>query len=112
MENIVLLNRTIEANVLIISYRGYGNSTGYPSESGLMLDAEGTFNHIFTKLENIDRAKIFIFGRSLGGAVGIYAASLKRWDIKGIILENTFTSIPEMVDVLMPKIAWMKRLVL
>ena len=46
-------------------------------------------------------------GRSLGGAVSIYLASLDAFknEIRGLILENTFTSIQDMVAVLFPPLA-------
>jgi hypothetical protein len=50
---------------------------------------------------------IYLHGRSLGGAVAIYAASQileYKFKIKGLIVENTFLSIPDMVAVLFPKI--------
>ena len=31
---------TLHVNIAIIAYRGYSDSTGYPTEKGLMLDAE------------------------------------------------------------------------
>jgi fermentation-respiration switch protein FrsA (DUF1100 family) len=53
-----------------VGYRGYGHSEGTPSEAGLEIDAESVFffalNH-----KDINNQKLFIFGRSLGGAVGI-----------------------------------------
>ena len=50
---------------------------------------------------------IFVLGRSLGGAVSIYIAtnqSLKN-EIKGIIIENSFTSIQDMVKILFPPLS-------
>lgn len=52
------------------------------------------------------------FGRSLGGAVAISLAHRYSDNVKGIIVENTFLSIPDMVDVLMPWAAYIKHLVL
>ena len=45
-----------------------------------------------------------MFGRSLGGAVAIDLVSKNKAvsNIKGLILENTFTSIPDMVDKIFP----------
>jgi pimeloyl-ACP methyl ester carboxylesterase len=43
--------------------------------------------------------KLFLIGRSLGGAVAAYAASLDPNLFDGLILENTFTSISDMVDI-------------
>ena len=45
-----------------------------------------------------DAEPIFIIGRSLGGAVASYMVSLDETPFEGLILENTFTSIADMVD--------------
>jgi dienelactone hydrolase len=54
-------------------FNRYGKSEGTPSENGLLLDAEAAMEHI-TNRRDIDQAKIFIHGVSLGGAVAIHAA--------------------------------------
>jgi alpha-beta hydrolase superfamily lysophospholipase len=59
--------------VLAMSYRGYGYSEGTPTEKGLMLDSEAIVRYTFEKIrEDINVNDVYIFGRSLGGAVGIY----------------------------------------
>ena len=83
--------------MLILAYRGYGNSEGKPSEEGLKLDAEATLEYAQNH-EEIDNDRIFVFGRSLGGAVATQLAMNKSNSIKGLIIENTFTSISDMVD--------------
>jgi fermentation-respiration switch protein FrsA (DUF1100 family) len=75
-----------------------------------MTDARATMEHVFEELP-IDHTRVFVFGRSLGGAVAIYAAGLD-FPIAGIILENTFTNIADMVNAVMPKIAFLKFLIL
>ena len=57
-----------------VSYRGYGPSEGSPSEAGLKLDAE-TALEFCMGYEHFDLSKLFVFGRSLGGAVAIDVAS-------------------------------------
>lgn len=73
MDIIEQFYRQIGVNIFIISYRGYGKSTGSPSEMGLQIDAETAVTYLFEQ-SNINKDKIFIYGSSLGGAVGIYAA--------------------------------------
>jgi alpha-beta hydrolase superfamily lysophospholipase len=58
--------------------------------------------------EEIDNQRIFVYGISLGGAVAAQLATTKGNSIKGLILENTFTSIGDMVDRLMPMVAKFK----
>lgn len=59
---------------MLIAYRGYSDSEGIPSEAGLYLDAQAILDHLFNR-NDIDVSKIFIHGRSLGGAMAIYSAS-------------------------------------
>jgi hypothetical protein len=83
--------------VLIFDYRGYGGSSGRPSERGLLLDGEAAFDWL--RGETGGRP-IFFFGRSLGGAVAARVA-LRR-PAAGLILESTFTSVPAMARVAFP----------
>ena len=110
LPNIEVLVKRLNCNVLIIDYRGYGNSEGVPSEEGLRLDAEATLEYALNR-EDINNDRIFLFGRSLGGAVAAQLAMSKGNSIKGVILENTFTSIGDMVDQLMPMVALFKRFI-
>jgi fermentation-respiration switch protein FrsA (DUF1100 family) len=76
-------------DVLIIDYRGYGQSTGRPGENGLYLDSEAAWDYLVSQ-RNVEPGRIIIFGRSLGGAVGARLAS--RQDAGGLIMESVFTS--------------------
>jgi pimeloyl-ACP methyl ester carboxylesterase len=63
----------------------------------------------------IDPSKIFLFGRSLGGAVAFdlaYYAQQHELSLAGVMVENTFLSISAMVDKLMPFLIPIKPLVL
>ncbi|ODV93131.1 hypothetical protein PACTADRAFT_51761 [Pachysolen tannophilus NRRL Y-2460] len=91
----------MKCNVIIYSYRGYGKSTGTPSEAGLKIDAESVCEWIM-KDNQISNSKIILHGRSLGGAVAIYIASSHPNLIGGIILENTFLSITKLIPYLFP----------
>ena len=110
LPNIDILVKTLNCNVLILAYRGYGHSEGKPSEEGLKLDAEATLEYALNR-PDIDTSRLFVFGRSLGGAVAAQLAMNKGAFLKGIILENTFTSISDMVDQLMPLVAIFKRFI-
>ncbi|KAL4464801.1 hypothetical protein ABPG74_011362 [Tetrahymena malaccensis] len=104
-------NNQANVNVVLIAYRGYSNSEGEPSENGLMIDAEAILTHVFSRTD-IDTNKIYLHGRSLGGAVSIYSASTLKFNLAGVIVENTFTSISDMVDVIFSKVRFLKGLVL
>lgn len=97
LQNVTGLYFTCRCNILLIDYRGYGLSTGAPTERGLRADARATFDYLLTR-HDIDLNQICIFGRSLGGAVAIDLAADPEYNqrIMCVILENTFTGIPEM----------------
>jgi len=62
--------RELRANIVMVDYRGYGNSEGVPTEKGLSYDAESVLAHLLER-NDINLDKVFLFGRSLGGAVAI-----------------------------------------
>ena len=93
----------MRANVFMVEYRGFGKSEGTPSEQGLKLDAEAALAYLYRR-NDINSHNIFLFGRSLGGSVvlhlynQLYQMNPNRYICSGIILENTFTSIDDMID--------------
>lgn len=88
-------------NIVMLSYRGYGKSTGSPSEVGLKTDARSAIDFIKGH-EKLGSTEIVLYGRSLGGAVAIYLASEFPDKIHSVVLENTFLSIPKLVPSVMP----------
>ena len=98
-------------NVLAMAYRGFSASTRYynPSEEGLKTDADAIINFLidpradmekiyFGKIvDKINPELIFLQGQGLGGAVACYMAEKEPALFRGIILENTFTSVPDYV---------------
>ena len=65
-----ILVKQCNCNVLIVDYRGYGNSEGTPTEKGLELDANASLQFLKER-KDIDHTKVYLFGRSLGGAVAV-----------------------------------------
>ncbi|BFU20294.1 Alpha/beta hydrolase family/Prolyl oligopeptidase family, putative [Entamoeba histolytica] len=76
-------------SVGILSYRGYGNSTGKPSEQGFIEDALASLSHL--SKDGIPIQNITIIGRSIGVGVALSVAQILP--IKKLILENGFTSL-------------------
>jgi fermentation-respiration switch protein FrsA (DUF1100 family) len=93
----------VNVNILIVAYRGFSKSSGNPDQKGIEIDAESILETLFDPKKQlaplIDLTSIYLHGRSLGGAVVVYAGGLEKFKdrIKGVILENTFTSIPDVV---------------
>lgn len=84
----------IPLHIFIFDYRGYGKSDGYPSEKGTEKDVCAAWEVVREKLgADEENPPIILYGRSLGGAVALQAAS--RFPVRGVILEGTFTSILE-----------------
>eukprot|EP01018_Ginkgo_biloba_P005367 Gb_14814 [translate_table: standard] len=69
LEFIRILLQTLKCNVFMLSYRGYGASDGYPSQHGIINDAQAALDYLLQRTD-IDTSRIVVFGRSLGGAVG------------------------------------------
>ncbi|CDW81715.1 serine protease family s09x [Stylonychia lemnae] len=90
---------------------GYSDSEGHPVEDGIKLDAKAIVEFVKQK-EDIDQDQVYLLGRSLGGAVGIYAATLYPKYFRGLIFENTFTSMGAMVDHLFKFFGFFKYLIL
>ncbi len=93
-----VLEENFGCHVLMLEYRGYGRSTGTPDERGLMVDAQTGLDYI-RKREDTKNSKIIVYGQSLGGAVSIrlVAQNQDAQDIKGLILENTFTTMRKLI---------------
>jgi uncharacterized protein len=72
--------------VLAVDYRGYGLSTGRPTERGLYRDVDATVARRWSESEA--RLPLIYWGRSLGGAMAAYAATVRPPD--GVIVEAGF----------------------
>ncbi|KAF9531417.1 BEM46 family protein [Crepidotus variabilis] len=93
--------KRMRCNVFMMSYRGYGLSEGSPSEKGFQIDAQTALSYL-TIHPLLSRTPIILYGQSIGGAVSIDLASRNPTKIEGLILENTFTSLPELVPHALP----------
>lgn len=105
LEFIDLMMQRLRCNVFMLSYRGYGASDGFPSQHGLMKDAQAALDHLLERTD-IDTTKLVVFGRSLGGAVGAALVRNNSGKVAALILENTFTSVLDMAGVMLPVLKW------
>ena len=85
-------------NVFLFDYRGYGRSQGYPTEEGTYRDADAAYNWLMAK--GFAGKDILLFGESLGGGVAAELAS--RVTTGGLVLQSTFTCIPDIGAELFP----------
>ena len=73
-------------DIFLVNYRGYGGSTGTPTESALFADALAVYDHVHERYQNIT-----VIGRSLGTGVAVYLASVRNVD--RLILITPYDSI-------------------
>ena len=81
--------------VFMFEYRGYGHSTGTPTEAGTYRDAQAAWDYL-TQIRKLAPGHIVVMGRSLGGAVAAWLAAQQTPG--ALILEATFTSLPDMAQ--------------
>jgi len=86
-------------DVFIFDYRGYGQSEGKPTEHGTYEDAEAAWQYLVEERQ-MSPSQVIIFGRSLGGAVASWLA--QSHTPGALILESTFTSLPDIAATLYP----------
>ncbi len=76
--------------VVAIDYRGYGQSTGIPSEGGILRDAEAVLSYVEHTL-GFPLDSVIVYGFSLGSVPATWLAS--RFAVGGLIVHNGFTTI-------------------
>lgn len=81
-------------DVLLLSYRGFGDSTGRPSERGLYLDTQAALNYL--KAEGFASENIYIYARSIGCAAAIEAAQQQTF--AGLMLLAGFADINQFIE--------------
>jgi len=95
-------------SVFVFDYRGYGRSEGRPSEEGTYRDGQAAWQWLRQK--GFASGNIIAFGESLGG--GVAAELAVREPIGGLVLQSTFTSIPDMGAELFPwlPVRWLAKI--
>jgi fermentation-respiration switch protein FrsA (DUF1100 family) len=83
--------------VLALEYRGFGGSSGHPSETGLITDAETGYDFVHARAPN---ARIALFGESLGTGVAIALAN--RRPVAGVILDSPYASMLRLAELRYP----------
>ncbi|KXX78664.1 Monoacylglycerol lipase ABHD12 [Madurella mycetomatis] len=88
-------------HLLTIDYRGFGRSTGSPTEHGLILDAAAAVNWA-VRTAGVPPSRIVLLGQSLGTAVAASAAELftlqEEADFAGVVLVAGFSTLPQMLS--------------
>jgi len=85
-------------NVLVFDYRGFGKSSGWPSIRGVILDGVTAARfHESIRPKNLPS---ILYGYSLGGAIA--AQVIKQHPFDALILQSTFTSLPDVTKAVWP----------
>ena len=73
-------------SLYLVNYRGYGGSSGRPSETGLEADALTVFDEVYRH-----HPDVAVMGRSLGSGVAVYLASLRP--VERLVLVTAYDSL-------------------
>lgn len=73
--------------LLAVSWRGYGGSTGSPTETGLRTDARAGYDWLSAR---VDPSRIIVFGESLGTTVSVLLAA--EVPVRALVLDSSFSS--------------------
>jgi fermentation-respiration switch protein FrsA (DUF1100 family) len=87
-----------DASVFAFDYRGYGRSAGKPTEKGVCQDAEAAWQWLTNR--GFAATSIVALGESLGG--GVVCELATRKPVRALILQSTFTSVPDLASEMMP----------
>ncbi len=90
-------------SVLMLSYRGYGLSEGSPHQDGMCMDARAALEWLTAKTP---AAPVVVYGQSIGGAVAFDLVAGQRERVRGLVVENTFSSLGELVPHIIPLLGW------
>lgn len=97
--DLIKLFHSIDLNVFIFDYRGYGKSNATPSEDGFYRDALGAYNYLTNEMK-YEPEKIVIYGKSIGANVAINLAS--RVKAAALISDSAFCSAIHMSKTIFP----------
>lgn len=102
-----ILHTELKLTVLGFDYRGYGRSTGSPSEAGVLADARAARAWLAQR-EAIAENQVILMGRSLGGAV---ATDLAQDGCRALVIESSFTTLPDVAARVYPflPVRWVMR---
>ena len=94
-----VMYHSIGANCLLFDYSGYGKSEGKPSERATYEDVSAAYKWL-VESKKIDPNSIILHGWSLGGPIAAKLAAEEQ--VRGLILESTFTSACDFASKIYP----------
>lgn len=82
-------------SIYLVNYRGYGGSTGSPSETGFFTDALNIYDTLQERHENIS-----VIGRSLGSSIALYLSSKRP--VERLVLATPYDSALSLASKMYP----------
>lgn len=79
---------------VLMNYRGFGGSSGKPTQEGLFADALAIYDHLVNTL-NVNPKKICLVGRSIGSSIAAYVASQRQ--VEKLVLVTPFDSVANVI---------------
>jgi uncharacterized protein len=86
--------------IVMMTYRGFGGSTGVPSERANVSDAKEVYEAL--RASGVPASEIVVYGESLGTGVAIQLAAEK--EVAGLILDAPYTSIVDLAALHYPQL--------
>lgn len=109
IEYVKTLSGMCGCNVMLMNCRGYGLSDGSSGDAhrkGIQADSQVGLDYLLnlpsSSSYKIDKSKIFVLGQSMGGAIAIDLAMRNLGKIKGMIIDNTFTTMKSLLPEVLP----------
>jgi Hydrolases of the alpha/beta superfamily len=78
-----------ERAVLLLNYRGYGESAGRPGEREIVADALEVIDRMRAR-DDLDTSRLAVHGRSLGSGVAVQVAAVRP--VCAVVLSTPFSS--------------------
>jgi len=75
-----------DRSLYLVNYRGYGGSSGRPSEAGLVADALAIFDRV-----QAQHAEVAVLGRSLGSGIAVQLAAVRP--VERLVLVTAYDSL-------------------
>jgi uncharacterized protein len=94
-------------SVLLLDYRGYGESEGKPDEPGTYQDARAAYRYL-TATRGIPAERVLVYGESLGTGVAVELAATAT--VGGVVLEAGYTSLADVgqrIFWFLPGVRWL-----
>ncbi len=81
-----------------LSYRGYGGSSGTPTETGLITDAQAAYDHL--RGLGLPASRVAVVGESLGTGVAVQLAA--RNPVGAVVLEAPYSAAVDVAAIAYP----------